>query len=188
MHRATVWVLLVAASLVPGRALTAACPRTGREKARRIIPSVVFWPAAPFILSHQQSHVPMPASGARVRVSREVNGRMTFTEGRFVSAADSVLRLITTSGDTAVFPYADARCLQVHRTSRKIGAALGLLTGAAAGMAIGAGVGSAATPDDEDVMFFSAAVGGLIGQLTGPIVGAGVGASAWDVAWERPKL
>ncbi len=113
---------------------------------------------------------------------------MTFTEGRFVSASDSVLRLITVAGDSVAFPYAAARCLQVHRTSRPIGAAVGLLTGAAAGMAIGAGIGSAAAPDDEDVMFFSAAVGSFVGQITGPIVGAGIGASAWDVAWERPKL
>ncbi|WP_396218943.1 hypothetical protein [Gemmatimonas sp.] len=188
MRTTNLWILLTAATFVASRPLAASCPRTGGEKARRIVPSILLWPAAPFILSHRQSQVAMPSAGARVRVSHDVDGRTTFTEGLFVSAADSVLRLIGASGDTVVFPYADARCLQVHRTSRKIGAAVGLMTGFFTGAAIGMGAGAVAFSDDGGWgPALGGAFGGYAGTIVGPIVGAARGASAWDIAWERGK-
>lgn len=188
MRTPFVFVLFTAASLSASQPLAASCPRTGGEKARRIVPAVLIWPAAPFILRHQQSHVAMPSAGARVRVSHEVDGRTTFTEGRFVSAADSVLRLMSAAGDTVAFPFADARCLQVHRTSRPAGAAMGFLVGGATGSLVGAGVGAATYPDDgEGGAFVGAILGLLVGELVGPMVGAARGASAWDIAWERGK-
>jgi hypothetical protein len=188
MRTTNLWVLLTAATLVASRPLAASCPRTGGEKARRIVPAVLIWPAAPFILRHQQSHVAMPSAGARVRVSHEVDGRTKFTEGRFVSAADSVLRLMSAAGDTVVFPYAETRCLQVHRTSHKIGAAVGLMTGLFTGAAIGMVAGAVAFPDDRGWgSFLGGAFGSYAGTIVGPIVGAARGASAWDIAWEREK-
>ena len=188
MRTTTLWVLLTTATLVTSRPLAASCPRTGGEKARRIIPSILIWPAAPFILSHRQSQVAMPSVGARVRVSREVDGRTTFTEGRFVSAADSVLRLISAAGDTVVFPFSDARCLQVHRTSRPAGAAMGLLVGGMTGAMVGAGIGAAAYPDEgEGGALVGGILGFIVGEIAGPVAGAARGASAWDIAWERGK-
>lgn len=188
MRTTNLWILLTAATMVASRPLGASCPRTGGEKARRIIPSILLWPAAPFILGHGQSQVPLPSVGARVRVSHGVAGRMKFTEGRFVSAADSVLRLVSAAGDTVTLPFADARCLQVHRTSRPAGAAMGFLVGGVTGAMAGAGIGAAAYPDEgEGGALVGAILGFIVGEITGPVVGASRGASAWDVAWERAR-
>lgn len=181
--------LLVGLALLSSNAAAASCPRTGGEKARRIGAAIMIFPWTPLVLRHRQTPEPMPSAGARGRVSHEVEGRLKFTDGRYVSAADSVIRLITANGDTLAFPRADARCLQIHWNSPDIGAGVGLMAGMFGGMAIGAGAGAytagqGGDPYGPEIGVFA---GAFTGSIVGSIVGVIHGASAWDVAWKRAK-
>lgn len=165
--------------------LSAACPRTGGEKARRIVPAVLLFPYALPVLFREQSRVAMPAAGTRVRVSHDTPDGMRFTEGAFVSMRDSTFQLLITDHDTAAFPLAATHCLQVYRQSRWIGAGVGFVTGISTGMLAGAAVGAA--NGDASESFFFMLVGGAVGEAVGSIIGFIHGASAWDVAWERSR-
>lgn len=180
-------LLLGSLSLLPLSALSATCPRTGQEKTRRVLASLAFYPAAPFIYMRGQRVVPVPAAGTRVRVSHDVDGKVRFTEGLFVSAADSVLRIATSAGDTATFSYQTARCLQVHRQSRAIGAAFGLAKGFLIGAASGTAIGFVAASSEDSAPVGGMFLGAAAGIVIGPIVGYRKGASVWDVAWERKR-
>lgn len=165
--------------------LSAECPRTSGEKARRILPGVLLFPTGLLVLRHTQSRVPMPATGARVRVSVETSSGIQFTEGRFVDSRDSTFRLAVSAVDTVALPLASAKCLQVFRRSRAIGAALGMPVGVVTGMLTGFAVG---TPSgDAWVMASTATIGTILGAVAGPLIGAARGAAAWDVAWEHPR-
>jgi hypothetical protein len=187
MRTASVLLLLSSLSLWPATALAASCPRTGREKTRRVLASLAFYPAAPFIYFRGQRTVPMPAAGTRVRVSHDVDGKVHFTEGMFVSAADSVVRIATLPGDTVAFAYQTARCLQVHRQSRAIGAAFGLASGFLMGAVGGTAIGFAAAGNDAFAPAGGMFLGAAAGLVIGPIAGYRKGVSVWDVAWERQR-
>ncbi|AMW06024.1 hypothetical protein [Gemmatimonas phototrophica] len=187
MRVPSVILLLGGLSLLPAQTLSASCPRTGGEKTRRVVASLAFYPAAPFIYFRGQRAVPMPVAGTSVRVSHEVEGKVHFAEGLFVSAADSVLRIATATGDTATFPYQTARCLQVRRQSGALGAAFGLATGFLIGTVGGTAIGMVAAGSEPSAPIGGMFLGAAAGIVLGPIVGYRKGATVWDVAWERKR-
>jgi hypothetical protein len=79
---------LIALAVFPLGAVQAACPRSRGEQTRRLVPSVLLLPAAPFILTHQPRSAPLPPPGAAVRVShRDAAGRMQFLRGSLAGIA-----------------------------------------------------------------------------------------------------
>jgi hypothetical protein len=171
--------------VVAARPLNADCPRTGGETSRRILPAVFLFPAGLLVLRHQQSHVPIPSAGARVRVSRSTPDGVQFTEGTFVAANDSAFQLAIDARDTISFARADTRCLQVYRRSRAIGAWFGLPVGFIAGTFAGFALGL--TSGDPWVAASTSFLGAVVGVVAGPFIGSRRGASAWDVAWEHSQ-
>lgn len=167
------------------RPLAAECPRTGGEKAQRIVPAIMLFPYGLFMLLHGQSHVPMPEIGAHVRVSHDSPDGLRFSEGTLLASSDSAFQLLIADRDTSTFPRATARCLQVYRNSRLSGAGIGLAVGVWTGF-IGGIVAGIRNGGGWDV-FADAFLGAFVGMVAGPLVGAAHGAAAWDIAWERPK-
>lgn len=177
----TAFVVALGLAMVP-TSLSASCPRTGGEKARRILPAVVLFPYGLFVFRHGQSRVEMPAEGVRVRMSYDTPQGVGFTEGTFVAMRDSVFQLQVGARDTISFPFATTRCLQVHRLSRWNGAALGLMTGGWIGLIAGGALGSLS--GDAWTTAASSLMGGLLGEIVAPILLARRGIAAWDVAWD----
>ena len=179
---ASAFLLSVHAIALP---LQADCPRTGGEKARRIIPAVMLFPYGLAVFFHGQSHVPMPQMGARVRVSHDTPDGLRFAEGTLLASNDSAFQLVIGERDTLTFPLTTARCLQVYRNSRLIGAVIGMGVGVWTGFLGGLAVGQANGGGWNDLI--GAYVGSFYGLIAGPILGALRGAAAWDIAWERPN-
>lgn len=182
--RTYVSVLLVSLHVLV-HPLWAGCPRTGGEKARRIVPAVLTSPVGLLVLLHGQSRAPMPQAGARVRVSHDTPDGLRFTEGAFVAVTDSAFQLVTGRRDTVMLPLASARCLQVYRLSRPIGIAVGLGVGGPLGLITGFVIGLSTGEAWAGVG--GALLGGGVGFVAGALVGARRGATAWDVGWERQR-
>ncbi len=162
--------------------LSAGCPRTSGEHARRILPGFVYFPLGFLVLACGQSRVPMPAVGARVRVSHEVPEGLRFMEGAFLATTDSAFYLLTGERDTLAFPLATTRCLQVYRRSRWNGAGGGFVAGIVSGLVIGGVIGAGAGEAAG-----GATSGSIAGAVVGPLIGAKRGAAAWYLAWERRR-
>jgi hypothetical protein len=183
-------IACIAALVIPTARVDAGCPRSGGERARRIVPSVLFWPAAPFILTSQPKRVPLPAEGAKVRVSaRRPGGGVDFTTGRFVSLDSAGVRVMSESGTPILVPRSELRCLQVARRSAKAGAMTGLTVGSVSGIVAGFAVASTA-PDAgtrEEGYFLLPVVFGSLGSIGGAIAGGVVHATSWDTALDLTR-
>jgi hypothetical protein len=191
-RRRVVAGLVAAASAVvtPATRLYAGCPRSGGEQARRIVPSVLFWPAAPFVLTAQPKRVPLPAEGARVRVSaRRPGGGVVFTTGRLVALDSSGARVASESGVVVAVPRSELLCLQVARRSAKSGALSGVTIGGVSGMAAGFLVASTAADAGtrEEGYFLLPVVFGSLGAIGGAITGSIVHATSWDTALDLTR-
>ncbi len=159
----------VALLFIPAAGLHAGCPRTGGEQARRIVPSVLFWSAAPFILTAKPKRVPLPVEGARVRVSaRGADGRVAFTTGRFVALDSAAVRIVTEAGAGAM------RGITIGGLS---GIAAGFVTASTASDAGRRAEGYSILP-----LFF-----GAVGVTSGAIVGGVVRGTSWDTALDLTR-
>lgn len=168
--------------LCPSFAL-AGCPRTGWETTRRIVPSVLFWPAAPFILTAKQGRAALPAAGSPVRVSvRDASGTR-FLSGAFVDTSAVGVRLRLAGGDTLTVERARMRCLEVPARNAASGAASGYTIGTLAG-AVASAVTFADADAGGDGRVFAALFGAASGGATGALIGAAVGARGWRVVLE----
>jgi len=180
----------VALLFIPAAGLHAGCPRTGGEQARRIVPSVLFWPAAPFILTAKPKRVPLPAEGARVRVStRGADGRVAFTTGRFVALDSAAVRVVTESGAAMSMPRGELLCVQVARESAGAGAMRGITIGGVSGIAAGFVVASTASDPGtrEEGYFLLPVFFGAVGMTSGAIVGSVVRGTSWDTALDLTR-
>jgi hypothetical protein len=183
-------VACVAALVTPAARLHAGCPRTGGEQARRIVPSVLFWPAAPFILTSQPKRVPLPAEGAKVRVSaRRLGGGVDFTTGRFVSLDSAGVRVVSESGAPILVPRSELRCLQVARRSAGAGALSGITIGGLSGIATGLVVAATASDPGKRAEGYSILPIFLssVGQVGGAVVGSVAHATSWDTALDLTR-
>lgn len=183
---------LIAAVLLPLLAsdVAANCPRRAREQVRRIVPSVLFWPAAPFILGAKPKSAPLPAMGASVRVShREPNGDLRFTEGRFVRSDESGITVSHPDGSTTNIPVAQVLCLQTPRRAISAGAGNGFVLGAAAGLTTALVIGTLESDRGERGEAFSILpvfLSGL-GASGGTLVGAAIRGTTWDTVLDRSR-
>lgn len=189
----TLRALVASASLLalPLAPASAGCPRSGGEQARRIVPSVLFWPAAPFILTHRPHTAPVPPAGAAVRVSRrDASGATQFVRGTLVSL-DSAAVTVATAGNVAErIPMVEVRCVQVPRRSRAAGAATGFSVGALTG--IGAAGIVALTDNDpkldrEEAFALGSFIFGALGSIGGTLIGTAVRATSWDTVLDRTR-
>jgi hypothetical protein len=182
---------LTALTVLPLGALQAACPRSRGEQTRRIVPSVLLLPAAPFILTHQPRTTPLPPPGAAVRVShRDAAGRTQFVRGTLVALDSSAVTLATDGNPAERLPMETVQCVQVPRRSAAAGAATGFTAGALAGITTAAGW--AVFYDDPKLGPLAAfgvgsVVYGVVGSVTGTVVGAALRATSWDTVLDRTR-
>jgi hypothetical protein len=181
---------VVAALLFPLMASEAAasCPRRMREQVRRVVPAVLFWPAAPFILRARPKSAPMPEVGAAARVShRGKHDDAHFTEGRFVSRDDRGITLSHPDGSTVLIPMAEVLCLQTPRRAVSAGAGTGFTLGAATGVTTALVIG--ALESDRGARNEAFAIGapllGALGAVGGSLVGSAIRGTTWDTALDR---
>jgi hypothetical protein len=183
---------LVALLLLPLIASEAAasCPRRTREQVRRLVPSVLFWPAAPFILLAKPKSAPMPTTGARARVShRDSDGTLHFTEGRFVRRDDGGITLSHDDGTTVSIPITDVLCLQTPRRAVSAGAGNGFTLGVTAGVTTALVIGTLESEAGERREAYSIGtvlLGGL-GAASGTLAGAAIRGTTWDTALDRTR-
>lgn len=168
----------------------ASCPRRAREQVRRLVPSVLFWPAAPFILGAKSPVAPMPATGAPARVShRAADGALHFTEGRFVRRDDSAIVLSHDDGSATSIPMAEVLCLQIPRRAISAGAGNGFTLGAAAGLATALVIGTLESEAGErrEAYSIGAVLLSGLGAAGGTLVGAAIRGTTWDTVLDRTR-
>lgn len=180
---------LASLCLVPAAA-SATCPRDAGEQARRWVPSVLFWPSAPFVLTAKPKRVPMPPAGARIRVSAKTAGqRVVFTAGRLDAIDSAAVHLTTASGTRVTVARSTVLCVQVARKSARTGAVAGLTIGATSGIATGFAV-AAAEPNPgkrEEGYGLLPGAFGILGAAGGALIGSWVRVTAWDTALDLSR-